>query len=73
MSKRKTEIKTIYGQINGVVAHAMATEGKVHMIGVQHIPADYHFNEHGEPAVCALVFTPEAEREFDKRVADLRA
>lgn len=70
---RKTEIKTIYGQIEGVVAHAMATEGKVNLIGVQYLPPGHHINDAGEPAVCALVFTPEAEREFDERVKLLRA
>jgi hypothetical protein len=71
--RRGTEIKTIYGQIEGVVANAMAVEGKVTLIGVQHLPPGHHFRDDGTPAVCALVFTPEAEREFDERVRKLRA
>lgn len=71
--KRKTEIKPIFGQINGVVAHQMALEGKVTMIPAHQIPPTVLFNDEGERASCALVFTPAAEREFDQRCAALRA
>jgi hypothetical protein len=70
---KRTEIKTIYGQIEGVVAHEMATERKVNLIPLQHVPESHLINEHGLPAVCAVVFNPASEREFNKRVADLRA
>lgn len=71
--RRKSEIKSIFGQINGVVAHAMAAEGKVTLFSPDMIPASALYDEHGERASCALVFTPEAEREFDRRVRALRA
>lgn len=73
MRRQRSEIKSIFGQINGVVAHAMAAEGKVHLIPPDQIPPTALYNEHNERASCALVFTPEIEREFDQRVRALRA
>lgn len=71
--KRKTRICSIFGQIEGVVAHAMAAEGKVWLISPKHIPPTALFDKHGNRACCALVFSPKAEREFDRRVSRLRA
>jgi hypothetical protein len=71
--RRKTNIVSIFGQIEGVIAHAMAAEGKVHLISPKHIPPTVLFNDTGERASCALVLTPETEREFDDRVRRLRA
>jgi hypothetical protein len=73
MKKRSSTISSIFGQIEGVVANAMAAEGKVHLISPDMIPATALYNDQGDRAHCALVFTPEAEREFDRRVAALRA
>jgi hypothetical protein len=73
MRRNKTKIVSIFGQIEGVVAHAMATEGKVHLISPNLIPPTALWDDAGQRASCALVFTPDAEREFDRRVAALRA
>lgn len=70
---KKNSICSIFGQIEGVVAHAMAAEGKVHLISPEHIPPTALYNERDERASCALVFTPETEREFNERVRNLRA
>ena len=71
--RRKTHIASIFGQIEGVVARAMAAEGKVTLISPEHIPPTALYNDAGLRASCALVFTPESEREFDARVARLRS
>ena len=71
--RRKTDIVSIFGQIEGVVAHAMAAEGKVTLISPEYIPPTVLFNEQGLRANCALVLTPDAESEFDRRVKALRA
>lgn len=70
--KRKTEIYSIFGQIESVVADAMAEEGLVHRIERDMIPVSARFNEKGEVAHCAIVLSPELEIAFNKRVADLR-
>lgn len=74
MSKRvKTKIASIFGQIESVVADMMVTEGKCHKIPTDLIPATVRWDDSGRLAHCALVFTPKTEREFDERVAALRA
>lgn len=74
MSKRrKTNICSIFGLIPGVIADAMVAEGKARRIEPDDIPAMVRFDENGTRAHCALVFSPEAEREFDRRVRDLSA
>lgn len=56
MAKRmKTEIFSVFGQIEGVVADAMAEEGKVTKIAQEHIPPTALFDDKGRKAHCALV------------------
>lgn len=69
---KSLEIKSIFGQIEGVIADAMAAEGKVHKILPEDIPPTVRWNEKGELAHCALVFAPRTEREFNERVMMLR-
>jgi hypothetical protein len=70
---RKTKICSIFGQIETVVGEAMAAEGKVNMIAADLIPPTMAYDDHGYRASFALVFTPEAEAEFDQRVRALYA
>lgn len=72
-ARNKTNICSIFGQIPGVIADAMVAEGKVRRIEPDAIPVTARYDEHGTRAHCALVFTPDTEREFDKRVRDLSA
>lgn len=72
MKRRKTSIVSIFGQIEGVVADAMAAEGLCHQIPLDMIPPTVRYDDLGRPAHCALVFTPETEAEFDRRVRELR-
>lgn len=68
-----TRIVSIFGQIEGVVADAMAAEKLVTRINVEDIPPTARWDKAGTLAHCALVFTPETERAFDERVRKLRA
>lgn len=74
MAKRnKSEIYSIFGQIEGVVADAMAAEGKVSKIQAADIPASALYDERGRKAHCALVMNRQQSAEFDRRVAALYA
>lgn len=73
MNRKRTNICSIFGQIEGVVADAMVAEGVVRRIEPDMIPPSVRYNEKGERAHCALVFSPETERAFDERVRRLRA
>jgi hypothetical protein len=70
---KKTCIFSVFGQIESVVADAMAEEGLAHRIDRKHIPASVRWNKEGALAHCALVLTPEMELVFDERVRSLRA
>jgi hypothetical protein len=69
----RSQIFSIFGQIEGVVADQMAAEGIVTKIELDMIPRTAKWDEHGRLAHCALIMTPEIERVFDQRVRDLRA
>lgn len=69
----KTKICSIFGQIEGVVADAMVAEGIVRKIEWEDIPASVRYDGAGRQAHCALIFTDASERQFNKRVRDLRA
>lgn len=71
--KMKTEIFSVFGQIEGVVADAMAAEGKVRKIEPDMIPASALFDDRGRKAHCALVMNRQEAAEFDRRVAALYA
>jgi hypothetical protein len=74
MANKSTNTISVFGQIEGVVADAMAAAGKVVMrIPFEDIPPTVAYNKAGERAHCALVLTPDMEHEFDQRVRKLRA
>lgn len=73
MTHKKTIISSIFGQIEKVIGDAMIAEKKVKMIPVEDIPISVRYNDKDRIAYYALIFSPEAEREFNKRVSDLRA
>ena len=73
MKRGGTKIISVFGQIEGVVADAMAEEGLVTRIEQRLIPPTVLFNDSGTMAHCALVLTEAQERMFDQRVAALRA
>ena len=71
--KMKTEIFSVFGQIESVVADAMAAEGKVRKIEPDMIPASALYDDRGRKAHCALVMSRQESVEFDRRVAALYA
>lgn len=73
MRRRRTEIFSVFGQINAAVADSLIAEGKATRIAPEDIPPSVRYNDAGELAHCALVTSEEVELEFDRRVRALRA
>lgn len=73
MTKRKTEIWSIFGQIEGIVAGAMAAEKKVTLIPRGQIPASALYNDMRVKAQFAIVIPATYIAEFNRRVASLRS
>ncbi len=67
--KKQTEIWSIFGQIEEVVARAMYEEGVVNMIRQEDIPSTARFNERGDIAKFAIVIPRPLFVEFERRVA----
>ena len=74
MSKgKKSEIYSIFGQIDGVVADAMCSEGKATKIEQRMIPATALYDDKGRKAQFAIVLPHEHLGECNRRVSDLYA
>lgn len=76
--RTKTHIISVFTQIEEVVASAMVEEGKGHKIPLDQFPRgdncmDIWFNEAGEKAKFAVMLRDHQLREFNQRVALLRA
>lgn len=71
--RRSSHIVSIFGQIEGVVARAMAKEKLVTLIERDMIPETARWDDQGRLAECAIVLIPETERAFDFRVRQLRS
>lgn len=73
-SKKATVIFSVFGQIPAVIADAMCNEQpSIRRIEFEDIPSTVRYNHLSDRAHCALVMTPEQERDFIRRVANLRA
>lgn len=75
--RRGSQIFSIFGQIEAVVAEAMIGEGKGKRIDVGHFPdiamcPDIYINEVGEIARFAVLLPTQHVREFEDRIAKLR-
>lgn len=70
---KPTEVWSIYGQIETMVARAMVEEGKFNQIPYLTIPPSQHYNEQGQKIQLAVVVPQEHIYEFIERVANLRA
>lgn len=74
MAKRsKTEIYSIFGQIDGVVAETMVKEGKASKIEADMIPPSAMFDDAGRKAMFAIVLPTNLLGEFNRRARELRA
>lgn len=70
---KQTEIWSIYGQIESVVAQAMVDEGKFNKIEFEMMPPEQQFNEAGDRALFAVTVPAYRVQEYERRVAALRA
>ena len=70
---RKTDIFSIFGQIDSVIAEAMVKEGKANKIEQKFIPPTALFDDNGKKAEFAIVLPSEYVPEFYRRVWELRA
>jgi hypothetical protein len=71
--RRQTEIYSIFGQIEGVVADLMVQEGKARKIERALIPPTVRYDDQGNSALFAIVISRGHVAEYERRVADLRA
>jgi hypothetical protein len=70
---RSTEVYSIYGQIESVIADTMVKEGKATKIEQDMIPPSQLFDEDGRKAKFAIVIPRTNLSEFERRVRNLRA
>jgi len=71
--RNKTEIFSIFGQCEAVVANMMIEEGKLTRIVAADIPATAAVNDFGNHAQFAVVVQPRYLAEFNRRCAEMRA
>lgn len=71
--RNKTEIYSIFGQIDGVIAQMMVDEGKATKIEQDMIPVTALFDDAGRRAQFAIVLPISRLGEYERRVRDLRA
>jgi hypothetical protein len=79
MNNRKTSILSIFGQLEMIVAEQMMAEGKgvgklapTLSVGFDDLPPSTRVNDRGDPVRLVIVMPRHLEREFERRVAELR-
>jgi hypothetical protein len=70
---KKTDIYSIFGQIDAVVAAEMVAEGKATRVEQSMIPPTVLFDENGRKAQFAIVMARDHLAEYERRVRDLYA
>lgn len=73
LRRRQTEIFSIFGQIEEVVAEAMIAQYRLHKIDPKDIPLSAAYDEHDHVAKFAVVMPAQHIIEFNLRCAELRA
>ena len=71
--KKQTQIYSIFGQIESVVAQAMIDEKVVTKIESGDIPPTARYDDEGRVAHFAIVIPSSLVPAFERRVRDLRA
>lgn len=71
--KAKSQIFSVFGQIEAVVAEEMVKEGKFNRIEAADIPPTASVNDAGQRARFAVVVPNDHLSEFEDRIARLRA
>lgn len=69
----RSRIFSIFGEIESVVAQQMIDQGRATYIAPDRIPDSERFNDFGTPARFAVVIPGNLVREFNTRIATLRA
>ena len=70
---KQTKIYSVFGQIDGVVAEMMVSEGKATKIEQDMIPVTALFDEQDRKAMFAIILPHTYLAEYEHRVRDLRA
>lgn len=73
MKRIKTEIFSIFGQIEEVAANHMVETGRATRIEARDIPLAVQRNERGEAAKFAVIVPGPNIAEFEELIANLRA
>lgn len=71
--KGKSEIYSIFGQVDAVIAQAMVDEGKASKIEQEMIPPTALYDDGGRKAAFAIVLPRVNLAEYERRVRDLNA
>ena len=71
--RKTSEIYSIFGQIDGVIAEAMVAEGKATKIEQKMIPPTALYDDRGRLAMFAIVLPTKYLGEYEDRVRNLAA
>lgn len=71
--KQKSQIWSIYGQIEEIVARAMIVENKANQLPLGAVPETQLRNDQGEPIRLAVVIGGMHGHEFEERIRNLRS
>jgi hypothetical protein len=78
--RKKTQIVSLYGEIEVIIANQMMAEGKgigklfptATVSSLDHLPETTRYNAHGQPTRMVIVVPGQLMIEFERRVEDLR-
>lgn len=73
MPRNKTQIYSIFGQIESVAAEMLIKRGHATRIERNEVPHSEAVNSAGQPVQFAVVVPSEHIAEFERLIADLRA
>jgi len=73
MSRTQSVTYSIFGQIEAVVAKAMADEGKGRIIEQKYLAGSTLYDDNGRIAQFAITFNHAYLQEFEDRIANLYA
>jgi hypothetical protein len=73
MKRTQSDVYSIFGQIDSIVAQQMVDEGKLNKIEAAMIPHSAKFDEAGRQAFFAVIVPRAFAAEFDRRIRELAA
>ena len=69
----KTEIFSVYGEMEALAAEIMIRDGEATRINADKIPPFMSFNDRGDRVRFAVVVSGDKVAKFERLIADLRA